>query len=207
MARISLDPPPTFSYRIGRWFLRRRFGEVLDPFRAQAHNMPVAQAFGRLEQSAAKGNKLGLQIRDLADMSAAVKIGCSWCMDFGYWIMHTHGFPREKIEAISHWRDSKLFDPLERLVMEYAEAMTETPPTVDDELVSRLRDHLDEARLVELTAIICLENVRSRFNSAVGLTRQGFKSRCEVQQPKGRSEHVRAALAGDGGPGSSRGVR
>jgi len=28
-------------------------------------------------------------------------------------------------------------DPLERLVMEYAEAMTETPPTVDDKLVAR----------------------------------------------------------------------
>ena len=64
--------------------------------------------------------------------------------------------------------------------MEYAEAMTATPPTVDDELVKRLRAHLDEAQLVELTAIICLENVRSRFNSAIGLTSQGFKDRCEI---------------------------
>ena len=39
---------------------------------------------------------------------------------------------------------------------------------------------MDEAQLVELTAIICLENVRSRFNSAIGLPRQGFKERCEV---------------------------
>jgi alkylhydroperoxidase family enzyme len=49
-------------------------------------------------------------------------------------------------------RDSELFDPLERLVMEYAEAMTETPPTVDDELVKRLLKHLDEAQLVETLA-------------------------------------------------------
>jgi alkylhydroperoxidase family enzyme len=48
--------------------------------------------------------------------------------------------------------------------------MTETPPTVDDELVKRLLDHLDEAQLVELTMIILLENVWSRFNSAAGLT-------------------------------------
>ena len=64
--------------------------------------------------------------------------------------------------------------------MEYAEAMTATPPTVDDELVKKLRRHLDEAQLVELTAVVCLENVRSRFNSALGLTRQGFKDRCEI---------------------------
>ncbi|MGE5276663.1 MAG: carboxymuconolactone decarboxylase family protein [Acidobacteriota bacterium] len=59
--------------------------------------------------------------------------------------------------------------------MEYAEAMTETPPAVDDELVQRLRAHVDEAQLVELTAIICLENVRSRFNSAIGLPPSGIQ--------------------------------
>jgi alkylhydroperoxidase family enzyme len=88
---------------------------------------------------------------------------------------------------VPQWRDSELFDPLERLVMQYAEAMTETPPTVDDELVKRLLDHLDEAQLIELTMIVCLENVRSRFNSAVGLTSQGFKDRCETPQLKGRA--------------------
>jgi AhpD family alkylhydroperoxidase len=187
MARISLDPPPTLSYRIGGWFLRRRFGEVLEPFRAMGHHPQVARAYGQLEQRAPRWRRLDVEIKDLAGLAAAVKIGCSWCMDFGYWVLHTHGISREKIEAVTYWRDSKLFDPLERLVMEYAEAMTETPPTVDDELVKRLLDHLDEAQLVELTALVCLENVRSRFNSAVGLTGQGFKDRCEIPQLKGRA--------------------
>jgi alkylhydroperoxidase family enzyme len=187
MARISLEPPRTLSYRIGEWFLRRQFGEVLDPYRAKGHNMSVAQTFGKLEQSAAKWNKLDVRISYLAGMAASVEIGCSWCVDFGYWAMYMHGISREKIEAVPHWRDSQLFSPLERLVMEYAEAMTETPPTVDDELVKKLQDHLDEAQLVELTAIVCLENYRSRFNSAVGLTRQGFKDRCDVPQLNARA--------------------
>ena len=84
MVRISLDPPRTLSFRIGAWFLRRRFGEVLDPFRAQAHDMPIAQAFGKLEQSAAKWKKLDPRIRDMADLAAAARIGCPWCQDFGY---------------------------------------------------------------------------------------------------------------------------
>jgi len=183
VSRISLDPPRTPFYRIGSWFLRRRFGAVLDPFRVQGHDMPVAKAFAGLERSAARWRKLDRTLRDLADLAAAVKIGCPWCMDFGYWVLHTHGIPRAKIEAVPAWRDNPLFDPVERLVMEYAEAMTETPPAVDDELVHRLRVHLDEAQLVELTAVVCLENVRSRFNSAVGLARQGFKERCELPQP------------------------
>lgn len=72
MARLSLDPPATLSYRIGRWFLRRLFGEVLDPFRTQGHNMSVAQAFAKLEQGAAKWNMLDLKIKDLAEMAAAI---------------------------------------------------------------------------------------------------------------------------------------
>jgi alkylhydroperoxidase family enzyme len=51
--------------------------------------------------------------------------------------------------------------------------MCETPPRVDDELLRRLREHLDQGQLVELTAVVCLENVRSRFSSAVGLPRVG----------------------------------
>jgi alkylhydroperoxidase family enzyme len=66
--------------------------------------------------------------------------------------------------------------------MEYAEAMTETPPTVDDELVRRLRVHFDEAQLVELTMLICMDNLRSRFSSALGLPPQGFKDRCKIPQ-------------------------
>jgi alkylhydroperoxidase family enzyme len=73
------------------------------------------------------------------------------------------------------------------LVMEYAEAMSDTPPSVDDELGSRLRAQLDEPQLIELTAVICLENMRSRFNSAVGLPRQGFKDRCDAPQFKERA--------------------
>src|SRR5262245_10610409 len=132
MPRLSLDPPPTLSYRIGSWFLRRQFGAVLDPFRVQSHNEAVAHAFASLEQSAAKWKKLDRRLRDLADLAAAVKVGCPWCLDFGYWVLRTHGIPREKIEAVPSWRESSLFNPLERLAMEYAEAITQTPPAVDD---------------------------------------------------------------------------
>lgn len=152
------------------------------------HHPQVAKAVGQWEQRLLSWQRVDVKLRDLADLAAAIKIGCPWCMDLGYWVLHGHGIPREKIEAVARWRDSKLFEPLERLVMKYAEAMTETPPTVNDALVKRLRERLDEAQLVELTMIICWENVRSRFNSAIGLTPQGFKDRCEIPQLKGHTD-------------------
>ena len=66
--------------------------------------------------------------------------------------------------------------------MEYAEAMTATPPDVTDEMVAGLRRELGDAELVELTMMVAVENVRSRFNSALGLTSQGFKDRCESRR-------------------------
>lgn len=187
MARISLNPPRTVSYLLAEWFTRRKLGETLAPIRAMGHHKQVMRVSSRLGQQAARWSRVDVKVKHLASMAAAARIGCQWCIDFGYWVMHGEGISPAKIEAVPHWRDSELFDPLERLVLEYAEAMTETPPTVDDELVKRLLDHLDEGQLVELTATICLENWWSRFNAAVGLSGQGFKDRCEVPQLQGRS--------------------
>lgn len=182
MARISLDPPRSLSYRMAEWYFHRKFGEVLEPLGALGHNTKVLRAYGRFEQGAGRWRRLDTRLADLADMATVLRIGCPWCLDFGYWVMHSHGISRKTIEAVPRWRESESFDPLERLIIEYAERMTETPPSVDDQLVSRLLEHLDEAQLVELTMIVCLENVRSRFASALGMTSQGFMERCEVPQ-------------------------
>ena len=110
--------------------------------------------------------------------AAAAKIRCAWCMDFGFWAATMdHAVPPAKIEAAPTWRDSDLFSRLELLVVAYAEAMTATPPEVTDDLVAELRKHLSEAQLVELTAVIAVENMRSRIDSALWLTAQGFKER------------------------------
>ena len=89
--------------------------------------------------------------------------------------------PTVKIRAVPAWRDSDEFTDLERLVLEYAEAMTDTLPGVTDEMVERLGRELSEAELVKLTAIVAAENLRSPMNAALGLTAQGFKDRCETQ--------------------------
>jgi len=72
------------------------------------------------------------------------------------------------------YRESDRFSELDRLVLDYATGVSSTPVDVSDELFARLREHLDEAQLVELTDIIALENYRARFNWAFGIGSQGF---------------------------------
>jgi AhpD family alkylhydroperoxidase len=183
MPRIPLDPPRTLTYRLTEWYSRRRFGAVAEPAAAMAHNPRVLMSNARHEMSVEKWRALDPTLKDLAVMAAAVTVGCSWCVDFGYWISTSKGVDPAKLRAVPQWRDSDLFSDTERAVLAYAEAVSATPLAVTDAMVADLRERMDDAALVELTMMIAVENERSRFNSALGLTSQGFSDRCAVPAP------------------------
>lgn len=79
-----------------------------------------------------------------------------------------------KVDALDNWRESGAFDPIERVALEYAEAMTITDRHVSDELMARLRQHFDDDAIVELTGLIAFQNLSSKFNSALDVPAQGF---------------------------------
>ena len=80
----------------------------------------------------------------------------------------------EKLSEVLEWRTSRLFSPLERAALEYAERITTTGQKVDDALFAELKKHFTEAQIVELTAAIAMENFRSKFNPPLGIEAQGF---------------------------------
>ena len=79
-----------------------------------------------------------------------------------------------RLTDVAGWRDSPLFSEPEKVALEYAERMTITGQSIDDALFARLKQHYSEAQIVELTAVIALENFRSKFNPALGIEAQGF---------------------------------
>ena len=86
----------------------------------------------------------------------------------------------EKVAELANWRASPLFSEAEKAALDYAEHMTITGQKVDDALFARLRGHFTEAQIVELTAVVALENFRSKFNPALAIEAQGF---CPMPQP------------------------
>jgi alkylhydroperoxidase family enzyme len=90
----------------------------------------------------------------------------------------------EQLLALPTYRDSGAFSPLEKLVLEYAEAMTATPVEVSDTLFAALHEHFGEAELVELTAAIAWENYRARFDHAFGVDAQGFSEGAACALPE-----------------------
>jgi alkylhydroperoxidase family enzyme len=84
------------------------------------------------------------------------------------------GASEERIAAVLDFRRSNLFSDAERVAFELAEAMTVTPQAVTDDLYARLREVYSEEQMVEMAAVIALENFRSRFNRCFGVEPNGF---------------------------------
>jgi 4-carboxymuconolactone decarboxylase len=96
-------------------------------------------------------------------------------MDFGSHLARAQaGFTEHELQELAHYPESEAFSALDKLVLDYATAMTRTPAAVGDDLFARLRAELDDAQIVELTSAIAAENFRARFNHGVGIEPQGF---------------------------------
>ena len=88
--------------------------------------------------------------------------------------MH-HGASEEKVAAaLGDYRKTDLFSTREKLALELCERMTYTEQRVTDGFFDDLKRHFSEEELVELAAIIALENFRSKFNPVFAVESQNF---------------------------------
>lgn len=162
-------------------FSKRMFGRVPESLGVMWHNVPVLKAsmgFGRKLQ---KWDQCDQTLKSFAHMAVASYIGCSWCLDFNYFMAFNEGLDVDRAREIPRWRGSDVFTPLEREVFEYAEAMSNTPPTVTDEMVASLHGHLGPAAVVELTSVIGYANLTTRGNVALGIESEGFADACDLK--------------------------
>jgi alkylhydroperoxidase family enzyme len=160
---------------------RRMLGDVAEPVEVAWHNRKVVNFSFAVGRRAQKWDECDETLKAFAHMAVASLVGCSFCLDLGYFQAHNDGLDETKAREVPRWRESDVFTPLERDVMEYAEAMSETPLTVTDELSARLLDHLGAPALVELTAFIALANLYTRSNLALGVTSQGLSAACDLK--------------------------
>ena len=98
----------------------------------------------------------------------------------------------EQLAALPDYEKSPAYSDVERLVLEYAVRMTETPVEVPERLFAALRAHFDERQMVELTAAIAWENYRARFDHALGIGAQGFSEGAVCALPEPRAAALRA---------------
>ena len=172
---------------------RKMFGEVPEPVEVAWHHKPVLKFTFGIGQKTRRWNECDEDLKSFAHMAVASLIGCSFCLDLGYFMAHNDGLDVAKAREVPRWRDSEVFTSLERDAMAYAEAMSQTPPTVTDELSARLLEALGAPALLELTAFTALANFYARNNTAIGIEAQGLAASCGLQPLAAPSRNITSA--------------
>src|ERR1700684_1047943 len=125
----------------------KQLGAVPEPVEVTYNNPSVALSSQEFSAGVATWDAADASLKTFAHMAVAAQVGCSWCLDVNYFLAMHHDLDLAKASQVPRWRESKVFTPLERDVLEYAEAMTNTPTTVTDELSASLLERLGAAVL------------------------------------------------------------
>ncbi len=188
--RIQGAPERGPLRKVAYGMARKRLGRVPEPFAVAAHHPKVFGAMSGFEMALERSNRIPIRYKALGELRAAMVVGCEFCVDIGSMIARQSGLTDDELKDLVQWRASERLDEKDKLVLEYADAISQTPTDVPDELFEKLRSHFDEQQLVELTAAIAWENWRARFNWAFGLGSEGYSE----------GAYCVPAVAGSGAP-------
>ena len=187
-------PMTKIAYR----FARRQIGKLtgrapermIAPIEMYAHVPGLLRGYAGLERATAKLERVDKRLLALAELKAATLTQCEYCIDIGSQISRRWGLTDDQLLALPSYRTSSLFTGLEKLVLDYAVGMSSTPVAVPDALFTELRRNFDEAQLVELTHVIAMENLRGRFNLALGIEAAGFSEGMVCAVPASAAPHA-----------------
>lgn len=125
-------------------------------------------------------------LRDLVHIRASQMNGCAFCVDMHVKEATIHGERPLRLHHVAIWRESTLFDARERAALEWTEALTAlTGHGVSEALRDRVREHVSDAELADLTFEIMAINAWNRISigfgnvpgskdAAYGLTKSGL---------------------------------
>lgn len=176
------DRDATLGTKIAFFFTKRKLSQMagletagmLEPLRMYAHIPRLLNAYGKLEQAESKLDILSPRQRALAELKSATTVGCEYCIDLGSQIARQWGITDEELLGMADYRNATCFSEVDKLILEYATAISRTPVEVSDGLFEALRAHFDTPQLVGLTHVITLGNLRARFNIALDIGSSGF---------------------------------
>src|SRR3954471_19732487 len=114
---------------------------------------------------ASPDRKIPARLRELGQTRAGWLVGSQFVFSQHCKSCRALGYSDEKIEALKAWQVSELFDPLERALLAYTDALVLGFGRVDDAVFDAMREHLSDEAILEFTYITmmyCMHAVMSR---------------------------------------------
>ena len=174
MPRVRDIPPDEVSEPLRALYLQ--FIEECGPFRNQlgvlSHVPPALEHLASMLMALRQAGRVPRRYIELAVVTVSRLNACDYCVAHHGPMLTVEGLSADGVERILDYADHDEMDAVDRLVVEYAIAVTETPQRIRDALFERLRRHFDEAQIVELTLRITMAGFFNRFNDALQIEQE-----------------------------------
>jgi uncharacterized peroxidase-related enzyme len=169
MARVTKVPSSALPPHVAAIY--ERYASSYGPFRNQAGVLAqvpsaVTHLLGLLMDLKAQQNVPARYI-ELAIVVTSKLNACAYCVAHHTRPLQVEGLSRAAIDKLPAIEGNPELTDLDKLVIEYAIAVTNHAGRIRDELFERLRAHFTEAQVVELTLRIALCGLFNRFNDAL----------------------------------------
>jgi len=128
----------------------------------------MVKGFGELTKAMMSpdgGVDLGLM--RLVAHFASRAAGCQYCEAHSLVAAKIHDVPQDKLDAIWEYQISPLYTDAERVALDFALAAGSVPNAVDAELFARMREHWEEAQIVQILGAVCLYGFLNRWNDSM----------------------------------------
>ncbi len=169
MARVTDIPPEQVPADVREVYLK--FAGGYGPFRNQvgvfAHvPSSVKHLMGMLLELREQKN-VPFRYIEIAIVAVSKLNECHYCVAHHTPLLMVEGLTAAGADTLLDFEAHPELDEIDKLVVEYTIAVTNTPQRIRDSMFERLRRHFTEAQIVELTLRISLCGFFNRFNDAL----------------------------------------
>ncbi|MEO8803163.1 MAG: carboxymuconolactone decarboxylase family protein [Rudaea sp.] len=120
---------------------------------------------------------LEASLLELVKTRASQINGCAYCLDMHSKDARAAGETEQRLYVLDAWREAPFYSDRERAALDWTEAVTRVADThVPDEVYEHVRQHFDEAELVNLTLAVVAINGWNRLAISSRMEAGTYKS-------------------------------
>lgn len=179
MSRVSIKTRNDLPAKLKPlWDKMTTYGAFENQAGVMAQRLPIFKHMWSLLVDLADEAMVSKRHLELALVTVSLLNKCDYCVSHHAPKLAIQGVSEAGAERLLDYQDHPELDALDKLVVEYAIAVTNNWNRTRDEIFVRLREHFSEPQIVELTWRIALCGAFNRFNDILQLdVEQGVPQR------------------------------
>ena len=170
MSRVSIKAKEDLPKELWPlWEKMQGYGAFENQAGAMVHRPPIFKNVWALLTDLADEAVLPKRTLELALVTVSLLNKCTYCVSHHAPKLAVAGISEAGAARLLDYKDHPELDEVDKLVVEYAIAVTNSWNRTRDEMFTRLRTHFSEAQIVELTWRTALCGAFNRFNDILQL--------------------------------------